>query len=133
MKSSFTRLRWPVGWETDVLRELHVFVAAKAERDARLSEVLLRTVTPVGFAAVRVPELLPRTVWRQEADSELPRTDLQRVRGDKLRHSESGSMRRVREGRLRRSGSGPMRSVSNPCRTGSASGPCWVPSSRRPT
>ena len=42
VKASFTRLRWPVGWETDVLRELHVFVAAKADRDARLSEAIDR-------------------------------------------------------------------------------------------
>jgi len=42
VKASFTRLRWPVGWETDVLRELQLFVAAKADRDPRLSEVIDR-------------------------------------------------------------------------------------------
>jgi hypothetical protein len=45
VKSSFTRLRWPVGWETDVLRQLHLFVVAGAERDARLSEAIDRILS----------------------------------------------------------------------------------------
>jgi hypothetical protein len=42
VKSNFTRLRWPIGWETDVLRELDHFAAARAPRDPRLQEAIDR-------------------------------------------------------------------------------------------
>jgi hypothetical protein len=45
VKASFTRLRWPVGRETYVLPELHQFVAAKADRDPRLSEAIDRILS----------------------------------------------------------------------------------------
>jgi hypothetical protein len=45
VKASFTRLRWPVGWETDVLRQLHLFVVARADRDPRLSDAIDRILS----------------------------------------------------------------------------------------
>jgi hypothetical protein len=40
VKPGFTRLRWPIGWETDVLRELDHFAAARAPRDPRLEDAI---------------------------------------------------------------------------------------------
>jgi hypothetical protein len=42
VRSSFTRLRWPIGWEADVLRQLDHFAAARAPRDPRLAEPIDR-------------------------------------------------------------------------------------------
>lgn len=40
VKPVFTQLRWPIGWETDVLRELDLFVTADAPRDERLHDAI---------------------------------------------------------------------------------------------
>jgi hypothetical protein len=40
VRPSFERLRWPVGWEADVLRQLEVFVDVDAPRDARLEDAI---------------------------------------------------------------------------------------------
>jgi len=40
VRPSSTRLRWPVGWETEVLRQLDHFAAAKAPRDERLANAI---------------------------------------------------------------------------------------------
>lgn len=40
VKPSFTRLRWAVGWEADVLRQLELFVAGDGTRDPRLADAV---------------------------------------------------------------------------------------------
>ena len=61
----------------------------------RLPLTFPATVTRAGCRAIRVLELFPRTVWRQEADSEAIWTYLRRVRGDKLQHSGGGVLLRA--------------------------------------
>ena len=39
-KASFTALRWSIGWETDILRQLDHFVEVRAPRDPRLEETI---------------------------------------------------------------------------------------------
>jgi hypothetical protein len=59
VKPNFTRLRWPVGWETDVLRQLDYFAAASAPRDPRLSdaiELIERRRRPDGCWACTAPQ-----------------------------------------------------------------------------
>ena len=51
-------------------------VTPMRRRDVRVSEILSTSVMPPSLDDLRVPELLPRTVWRQGADSELPRVGL---------------------------------------------------------
>lgn len=40
VKPTFTKLRWPVGWETDVLRQLDWFARAEMPRDERLNDAI---------------------------------------------------------------------------------------------
>lgn len=40
VKPSLTKLRWPVGWETDVLRQLDWFARTKLPRDQRLDDAI---------------------------------------------------------------------------------------------
>jgi hypothetical protein len=44
VKPQFTALRWPIGWETDVLRELDLLVDSGAPYDARLDDAVERIV-----------------------------------------------------------------------------------------
>jgi len=59
VKPSFARLRWPVGWETDVLRQLDLFATVGAPRDPRLAdgvEGILRKRRPDGRWACTSPQ-----------------------------------------------------------------------------
>ena len=57
---------------------------APASSRARVSKFSARIVTPTSLYSLRVLELLPRTVLRQDAESEATWTYLRRVRGDRL-------------------------------------------------
>lgn len=59
VKPSFTRLRWPVGWETDVLRQLDWFARARMQPDARLQaaiDLILRRRLHDGRWAATCPQ-----------------------------------------------------------------------------